>query len=149
MQAESKHPTEGKGKGTGRLLLWKRMQYARWLLFSAGILSFLGFVLVALGISDTYAAGTIVMKVLVSPLVVWGIALIGLGVMLGFFGAAVKGPSREWSDVAPPHPVEAGGTSRPPGFRYACPGCGGDVYTGQTACPECGHSLPGSRASRG
>lgn len=27
-------------------------------------------------------------------------------------------------------------------LRYACPGCGGDVYQGQTTCPECGYQLP-------
>ena len=30
-----------------------------------------------------------------------------------------------------------------PGLRYACPGCGGDVYHGQTACPSCGYQLRG------
>jgi len=28
-----------------------------------------------------------------------------------------------------------------PGLRYACPGCGGDVYHGQTVCPACGRVL--------
>ncbi len=27
------------------------------------------------------------------------------------------------------------------GLRYACPGCGGDVYHGQAACPTCGRPL--------
>jgi hypothetical protein len=27
--------------------------------------------------------------------------------------------------------------------RYACPGCGGDVYTGQAVCRACGRSLLG------
>ncbi len=30
----------------------------------------------------------------------------------------------------PPHPT-----------RYACPGCGGDVYMGQAVCHACGRSL--------
>lgn len=34
-----------------------------------------------------------------------------------------------------------GGPGRGRGMRYACPGCGGDVYQGQTACPVCGHAL--------
>jgi hypothetical protein len=29
------------------------------------------------------------------------------------------------------------------GLRYACPGCGGDVYQGQTVCPACGSPLKG------
>ncbi len=31
---------------------------------------------------------------------------------------------------------------RPSGFRYACPGCGGDVYAGERTCPACGARLP-------
>lgn len=27
------------------------------------------------------------------------------------------------------------------GLRYACPGCGGDVYQGQNKCPDCGYDL--------
>ncbi len=39
----------------------------------------------------------------------------------------------------PPSPRFA---SRPAaGFRYACPGCGGDVYSNELECPECGRSL--------
>ncbi len=30
----------------------------------------------------------------------------------------------------------------PRGIRYACPGCGGDVYAGEPACPACGTRLP-------
>lgn len=33
------------------------------------------------------------------------------------------------------------------GLRYACPGCGGDVYMGETRCAACGHALnAGSRS---
>ncbi len=31
-------------------------------------------------------------------------------------------------------------------LRYACPGCGGDVYRGQATCPVCGQSLPGAQS---
>ncbi len=31
---------------------------------------------------------------------------------------------------------------RAEGLRYACPGCGGDVYHGQAVCPACGARLP-------
>ncbi len=27
------------------------------------------------------------------------------------------------------------------GLRYACPGCGGDVYQGESTCPACGQVL--------
>jgi len=37
----------------------------------------------------------------------------------------------------------------PPPLRYACPGCGGDVYAGQLTCPECGHTLPGVQTPKG
>ncbi len=30
---------------------------------------------------------------------------------------------------------------RVPGLRYACAGCGGDVYQGQEKCPDCGYDL--------
>src|SRR2546422_4134952 len=33
------------------------------------------------------------------------------------------------------------------GLRYACPGCGGDVYLGQAVCPQCGHVLADSSTS--
>jgi hypothetical protein len=33
------------------------------------------------------------------------------------------------------------------GLRYACPGCGGDVYHGQAVCPQCGYVLADSSAS--
>ncbi len=31
---------------------------------------------------------------------------------------------------------------------YTCPGCGGDVYTDQLACPKCGHALPDYGAAK-
>lgn len=33
-------------------------------------------------------------------------------------------------------------TEGPRGIRYACPGCGGDVYAGERTCPACGTRLP-------
>ncbi len=74
-------------------------------------------------------------------LVPWGIGIIGLGVLLGFFGAAVKGPSMEWRDVGPDIVEQPPIAPRAPGYHYACPGCGGDVYSSQAVCPECGHQL--------
>ncbi len=35
----------------------------------------------------------------------------------------------------------SGGSEGGRGLRYACPGCGGDVYRGETSCPTCGHAL--------
>lgn len=57
-----------------------------------------------------------------------GIVLIGAGVIVveGELGAQMYPSPKE-----PSHP-----------FRYACPGCGGDVYGGQTTCPVCGVALP-------
>ncbi len=74
-------------------------------------------------------------------LVPWGIGVIGFGVLLGFFGAAVKGPSMEWRDVGPDAAEQRPPAPRAPGYHYACPGCGGDVYSSQAVCPECGHAL--------
>ncbi len=37
----------------------------------------------------------------------------------------------------------------PRGMRYACPGCGADVYAGQAVCPECGAALPAANAPVG
>ncbi len=117
---------------------------------SGGILCALGFLLLALGIAwgitlsvSSFGPGSAYL----SPLVPWGIVLIGFGVMLGFFGAAVKGPSVEWREIVPDSEESGAIGSRPEGFRYACPGCGGDVYSGQSVCPACGRSLRGARVS--
>jgi hypothetical protein len=119
------------------LSLRKRMEYARWLLAFGGVVIFVGFVVVGFGISrpipvlDGFA--------FLSPFVAWGIVLIGLGVMLGFLGAAVKGPSREWSEIAP-NPLAPGPFEPSPMRR--CPNCG--VHTYLNVCPECGHQMPAS-----
>jgi len=141
--------TETSVTGVDSLSLWDRMRTAMWLLVSAGTLSFIGFVFIAIGSSEATVLGANfgIGSVLVSPLVSWGLVLLGFGVMLGFFGLAVKGPSVEWSVMARGPPVAAAEISRPPGSRYACPGCGGDVYTSQAACPECGHALAGAQSS--
>lgn len=39
----------------------------------------------------------------------------------------------------PENPRAAGVGDR--ALRYACPGCGGDVYQGQNLCPSCGRVL--------
>ncbi len=127
----------------------RRMETSAALFAMGGIVCFLGFLLVALGTASeipVVGANTIVALAFLNGLVPWGVGIIGLGVMLGFFGAATKGPSVEWKNI-PPEPDLPGITEpRPGGLRYACPGCGGDVYTGQGACPTCGRVL--SRARR-
>ncbi len=144
LQPPLKSPGEGAAAGWTPLSLWERMHQARALLIGAGVLAFLGLAMAAVGTLDVRVAGTTLGSgpVLVSPLIPWGIVLVGLGAMLGFFGAALKGPSREWGEVVSPAEglVEA---PVAPGHRYACPECGGDVYTSQTICPACGHALPG------
>ncbi len=131
--------------------LRSRMVQAGWLFGSAGVLCFLGFVLVAVGLAQPilfssfngFGSGVL------SGLVPWGFGLIGFGVMLGFFGAAVKGPSKEWAEIAAESDSEEGLAARPGGFRYACPGCGSDVYSNQAQCPACGHRLPAASSPRG
>ncbi len=127
------------------------MVQAGWLFGSAGVLCFLGFVLVAVGLaqpilfSSTAGFGSGVL----SGLVPWGFGLIGFGVMIGFFGAAVKGPSKEWAEIAVESNSDEDLTARPTGFRYACPGCGSDVYANQPNCPACGRILGVASQPRG
>ena len=152
MQRGSASYVGGDAEDLGPFSLRLRMWYAKWLMVAAGILSFLGFLLIAFGlaqpfatISASYGLGFVV----VDRLVAWGVGVVGIGVLLGFFGAAIKGPSREWSEVASMSPVEGRAVVKAQGFRYACPGCGGDVYESQSACPECGHALSGATTSKG
>jgi hypothetical protein len=126
------------------------MIQAGWLFGLAGVVSFIGFLMVAVGTAQeiplftpNFGFGT----AFVSGLVPWGIGVIGLGVMLGFFGAAVKGPSVEWRDIKPEPEMAIETGPRPPGTRFACPGCGGDVYTGQASCHECGCVLQRAQPS--
>lgn len=64
---------------------------------------------------------------LVLALVLFGIAIITLA-------GEVEG-LRQPTSKEPPHPM-----------RYACPGCGGDVYAGQPFCPDCGRALPAAQS---
>ncbi len=61
--------------------------------------------------------------------------LLGMAIMI--LAGEVEGlrnpPAKE-----PAHPV-----------RYACPGCGGDVYVGQAVCHACGRSLLGGQTRSG
>lgn len=130
--------------------LRRRMEWAGTLFVAAGIMSLAGFVLVALGTASEISilgANFAIGSAFLSPLVPWGIGLIGVGVMFGFFGAAVKGPSVEWRDIPRDSEETETAVPRPPGMRYACPGCGGDVYMSQPACPACGYALPVARAT--
>lgn len=108
----------------------------------AGILCLVGFLIVAAGL----AQGLIVVGgfAYLSSLVPWGVVFTGVGVALGFLGAAVKGPSMEWQDLPPPaKPSDA--APHPAGIRFACPNCGGDVYASEASCPTCGHRLSEAR----
>lgn len=81
-----------------------RMIWSRGLFVAAGLVSFLGFLLVAAGTASEISilgANSWFGSATLSSLIPWGIVFIGLGVMLGFFGAAVKGPSVEWKDISP------------------------------------------------
>ncbi len=128
-----------------------RMVQAGWLFGSAGVLCFLGFLLVAVGLAQPIEISSFsgFGSGILSGFVPWGFGLIGFGVMLGFFGAAVKGPSKEWAEIAVEPDSEERLSLGPAGFRYACPGCGSDVYGNQTQCPACGHLLRGASQSRG
>lgn len=70
-----------------------------------------------------------------------GLALIAAIVLIGL---AVMAVAAEVDVKRLPHAPEPGR-----GFRYACPGCGADVYGGQTFCPECGKPLPATNAPIG
>ncbi len=71
---------------------------------------------------------------------VGGLALYAAVVLVAF---AVMALAAETTRPVASPPVD---TSR--GFRYACPGCGGDVYSGQAVCHACGRSLIGVQAAK-
>ena len=117
--------------------------YARGLLAFGGVISFVGFVVVAYGLSQPIPVNGLAQSFLfgfafLSPAVAGGIVLIGLGVMFGFVGAAMKGLPREWREAVPSPPL--------PSARelpiHRCPNCG--VHTYLNVCPECGHRLAAS-----
>jgi hypothetical protein len=109
------------------------MGYAGGLLAFSGIVSFLGFAMVGVGMSQPIPI--VGGFAFFSPTVAQGIVFIGLGVLLGALGAAMKGPSREWSEIAPNPPGP-----RPLDFPMRkCPNCG--VHSYLKVCPECGHKL--------
>ncbi len=148
MQGNKAPGSTGDESGFEPPSLRRRMETTAWLMVTAGILSIIGFVMVAVGVAQGFVLlGTQFGSgiAFVSDLVPWGVAFVGFGVMLGFFGAAIKGPSMEWRDIAPETEALVDTSPRPPGMRYACPGCGGDVYMGQGVCPACGQRLPGIR----
>ncbi len=63
----------------------------------------------------------------------------GIVLMVAIIGAAVEVPQS----------TPFGATQPPLSVRYACPGCGGDVYAGQGTCPSCGQVLPAAGAPAG
>jgi hypothetical protein len=81
--------------------------------------------------------------------IVAAIAILFLGILaliLAFvlLGGAILVVAGEVEGLLHPVPKEA-----PHPMRYACSGCGGDVYLGQTACPACGHALQGGPTPTG
>jgi hypothetical protein len=76
-----------------------------------------------------------------------GVLLLGeLALILSsvLFGMAILALAGEVEALRNPPLKEA-----PHPLRYACPGCGGDVYGGQSTCPECGHALPALQTPQG
>lgn len=69
--------------------------------------------------------------------------ILALLLACALFGTAIIVLSGEVEGMRNPVPEEP---AHP--FRYACPGCGGDVYWGQATCPECGHALPGVQTAK-
>jgi hypothetical protein len=145
--ASSAPPVEARLTGGGRYSLRDRISFMRILLSAGAVFSFIGSVLVAYGFywfgvppppPSGICYGACGEGLWWNQIIAIGIILIGFGLLLALIGIAVKGPSREWSEVPSP-PLGTVGT---PGFRYACPGCGGDVFASQTTCPACGHALP-------
>ncbi len=135
MEPGSRPPTNAQiGTGPAALPLRHRMELTRVLLAFGGVLSFVGLIVVAAGVSQPVAV--LGGFAFLSPAIAAGTVLAGFGVLLGFLGAAVKGPSREWSEVAP----------GPPRFERRelapirrCPNCG--VHTDLSVCPECGRRV--------
>lgn len=71
-----------------------------------------------------------------------GVIMFGLlGIMAGFVLMGLAVIAAAGTAVETPRP------SNPLGMRFACPGCGGDVYVGQDACPACGYRLKTASSS--
>lgn len=152
--AASAPPVESSLTYGGKYSLRDRIFLMRILLSTGAVFSFLGSLAVAYGFywfgvppppPSGICYGACGEGLWWNQIIAIGIILLGFGLLLALIGIAVKGPSREWSEVAPP-PVGTVETPVAPGFRYACPGCGGDVYSRQTTCPACGHALMTPRA---
>jgi hypothetical protein len=76
-----------------------------------------------------------------------GVSIFGglaLMVAIVLIGIAVMALATEVEARTIPHVTQS---SQP--FRYACPGCGGDVYAGQSVCPACAHTLPDTQRPKG
>ena len=147
--AASVAPPPGPSKGR-TYSLRDRISLMRVLVSVGGVLAFIGFLFVAygfywFGVPPPPPNGVCYGScegLWWNQIIAIGVGVIGFGLLLALFGVAIKGPSREWSETAPAPPAIE--TGRVPGFRYACPGCGSDVYSTQTTCPECGQRLPTS-----
>ena len=82
--------------------------------------------------------GLAIMWILAVLIGVYFFGELALTLAIVFLGVAVIAHTMQTSTAPqvtePPHPL-----------RYACPGCGGDVYMGQAVCHACGHSLIGAQ----
>ena len=68
----------------------------------------------------------------------------GLIVAIVLLGLAVMALAAETDARTTPRVTQSPGP-----FRYACPGCGSDVYAGQPTCPECRSALPAALTPKG
>ena len=120
-----------------------RIFYMRILVSAGAVLSFFGFLFIAYGVwyigtpppppSNCYPLCE--QGLWWNQIIAIGIVLVAVGLLVALIGVAVKGPSREWSEIAstpsPPEPREL------PIRR--CPNCGAHTYL--NVCPECGYRL--------
>lgn len=137
MERESKPLTEGNPQSRPTFLsLRRRLELAWGLLALGAVVTFLGLLTVDLGLDQPIPV--LGGFAFLSPTVAGGVGTIAVGFLLVFLGAALRGLSRDWRDIAsnlpstPPRPE-----GMPPMRR--CPNCG--VHTWLNVCPECGCNL--------
>ncbi len=86
--------------------------------------------------STSPAIGLAVAGVVFGAIGIFFFGVLALIIAFILFAMAIFVLAGEVEALRNPVPKE-----KPHPLRYACPGCGGDVYMGQAVCPSCGRSL--------
>lgn len=80
-----------------------------------------------------------IVAIFVGVIGVFFLGLIALLIAIVLVAASVATLEGQLEGRVNPQPKES-----PHPMRFACPSCGGDAYTGQKFCADCGAKLPAS-----